>query len=93
MPPTTFHSPPALDSFTPLADHQSQTPEVFYGAKPVLHYHATGARALISRDQLSKLPIFSQAPAPEQVASEDVQPEGIENTTVVDVMDAYISSE
>lgn len=91
MPPTTIHSAPTLDSFTPLADHQSQTPEVFYGAKPVLHYHAAGARALIFRDQVSKLPIFSQTP---DVAFEAVQPEGPNGTTsVAEVIDAYISSE
>lgn len=94
MPPTTIHSAPALDSFTPLADHQSQTPEVFYGAKPVLHYHAVGARALASRDQLSKIPMFSQTPG--QVASDsadDVQPEGPDGRMIEGVTDAYISSE
>ena len=92
MPPTTIHSAPPLDSFTPLADHQSQTPEVFYGAKPVLHYHAVGARALISRDQLSKLPIFSQRP---DVSSEveAVRPERPDGTMTAEVVDAYISSE
>ena len=91
MPPTTIHSAPVVDSFTPLADHQSQTPEVFYGAKPVLHYHAAGARVLISRDQLSKLPIFSQTP---DVAFEPGQPEGSNGTTSVgEVVDAYVSSE
>ena len=90
MPPTTIHSAPALDSFTPLADHQSQTPEVFYGAKPVLHYHAVGARALASRDQLSKLPIFSQTQAASD-AAEGEQPEG--SALVAEIIDAYISSE
>jgi nucleotide-sensitive chloride channel 1A len=93
MPPTTIHSAPPLDSFTPLADHQSQTPEVFYGAKPVLHYHAVGARALISRDQISKLPIFSQRPdgqvAPEAAVVESEGP----NSIIAEVIDAYISSE
>lgn len=92
MPLTTIHSAPALDSFTPLADHQSQTPEVFYGAKPVLHFHAVGARALASRDQLSKLPIFSQTPGQADVA-EDVQSESQETTMAAEVIDAYISSE
>lgn len=59
MPPTTIHAAPALDSFTPLAEHQAQTPTSFYNTKPVLHYHATGIRALAERSQLSKLPIFA----------------------------------
>ena len=94
MPPTTIHSAPPLNTFTALADHQSQTPEVFYGAKPVLHYHAVGARALVSRVQLSKLPIFSQRQG--EVASEaaeDVPPEGLDGTMIAEVIDAYISSE
>jgi nucleotide-sensitive chloride channel 1A len=94
MPPTTIHSAPPLDSFTPLADHQSQTPEVFYGAKPVLHYHATGARALVSRDQQSKLPIFSQRQGDvASEAAEDVQPDGLDGKMIAEVIDAYIGSE
>ncbi len=62
MPPTTLREAPALESFTSLAEHQSQTPTSFYSAKPVLHYHAVGARAIVSRDQVSKLPIFASTP-------------------------------
>jgi nucleotide-sensitive chloride channel 1A len=83
MPPTT-----------PLSEHQSHTPEVFYGAKPILHHHANGARALIARDKASKLPIFSQTPeevAPEAV--EEEQPERSEGSIIVEVIDIYISSE
>ena len=86
MPPTTIHSAPALDSFTILAEHQSQTPEVFYGAKPVLHYHAVDARALVPRDQLSKLPILPQPPRDAPQPAEVV---GL----VAEVIDAYVSSE
>ena len=94
MPPTTIHSPPALDSFTPLADHQSQTPEVFYGGKPVLHHHVIGGRALVRRDQLFKLPIFSHAQR--DVAfdtAEDEQAEALDDDVVAVVVDGYISSE
>jgi hypothetical protein len=61
MPPNTIRSAPALDSFTSLEDHQSQTPASFYGAKPVLHYHIVGAGVLITSDQMSKLPVFHSA--------------------------------
>lgn len=61
MPPTTIRSAPALDSFTSLEDHQSQTPTSFYGAKPVLHHHIVGAGVLITSDQKSKLPVFHSA--------------------------------
>src|SRR4051812_45288624 len=61
MAPITIHSAPSLDTFTTLADHESQTPAVFFNAKPVLHYHSTSVRASARRSQLSKLPIFAQA--------------------------------
>lgn len=60
MPPSTIHSPPALNSFTSLTDHQTQTPATFFGARPVLHYHATGVRAVAQRHLVSKLPVFAQ---------------------------------
>lgn len=90
MPPTTIHEAPNLEAFTSLAEHQSQTPASFFGAKPVLHYHSAGARALAPRDQISKLPVFSQrtdGPV-ESVTDEDAQ-----GAVEVEVVDAFISSE
>jgi nucleotide-sensitive chloride channel 1A len=95
MPPTTIRTAPSLDAFTALADHQAQTPTTFYGAKPVLHYHATGTRALASRDQLSKLPIFPSG-ADDQSESRLTETEaeaGAPERLVVEVVDAFISSE
>jgi len=61
MLPTTIHEAPALEFFTALADHQSQTPTTFFDAKPVLHYHYADGRVLVSQDSASRLPMFSQA--------------------------------
>jgi nucleotide-sensitive chloride channel 1A len=85
MPPTTIHTVPSLDSFTALADHQSQTPTSFFAEKPILHYHAIGARVLASRDQISKLPVFADGPAPENAGSEV--------GTAVETVDVFVSSE
>ena len=100
MPPTTIHTPPPLDSFTPLADHQSHTPASFYGAKPVLHYHAVAARAVTSRNHVSKLPVFPQSADPEAGSSaaeasagDTLSHEGPKDTTVTEVVDAFINSE
>jgi len=92
MPPTTIHSPPALDSFTTLAEHQSQTPTSFYGAKPVLHYHGVAVTALITQDHTSKLPIFVSLDRPAANAGprEDA-PEPAPNVT--ESVDAFVSSE
>lgn len=95
MPPTTIRTAPSLDAFTALADHQAQTPTTFYGAKPVLHYHATGTRALASRDQLSKLPIFPSGARgqSESRLTETEAEAGAPERLVVEVVDAFISSE
>jgi chloride channel, nucleotide-sensitive, 1A len=100
MPPTTIHSPPALDSFTPLAEHQSQTPTTFYNAKPVLHYHAVGLRAVAPSNNVSKLPIFPQSTGnptestPAEAASADPESQDSPaSATVTEIVDAFISSE
>lgn len=72
MPPITIRSPPSLDSYTPLSEYQSQTPETFHGGKPVLYYHATGAKAWIPKAQRGSLPVF---PA-DSTASAPTEPEG-----------------
>ena len=33
-------SEPKVEDFTPLSEHQEQTPDTFYSAKPVLHLHS-----------------------------------------------------
>ena len=102
MPPTTIRSAPALDSFTSLVDHQSQTPASFYGAKPVLHHHIVGASVLITSDQRSKLPVFRSVNAEihggstsgeSPTASEGASMQG-ESPHIGDVVvDIYVSSE
>ncbi|POS88420.1 hypothetical protein EPUL_000167 [Erysiphe pulchra] len=54
---TKIHSAPALDSFTPLAEHQSKTPTTFYKGKPVLYFHDSKAKAIIDKNHLMKLPL------------------------------------
>ncbi|KAF2095845.1 hypothetical protein NA57DRAFT_78622 [Rhizodiscina lignyota] len=40
-------SAPSLDDFTPLDDHQSQTPSTFFGGKPVLHLCCPNSRVIL----------------------------------------------
>ncbi|KAG9231483.1 regulator of volume decrease after cellular swelling-domain-containing protein [Amylocarpus encephaloides] len=87
MPPTTIHSAPALDTFTTLVDHQTQTPTHFFGTKPVLHYHATRARAVAPRNQISKLPLFADGEAVPSEAAE------AGSGVVVELVDVFVSSE
>lgn len=50
---------PQLDAFTPLAEHQAQTPGSFFGGKPVLYYHCTNAELSLDSQSLSTSPAFA----------------------------------
>ncbi|KAL9085596.1 MAG: hypothetical protein Q9165_007496 [Trypethelium subeluteriae] len=54
-----IQSAPALENFTPLAEHQEQTPDTFFGGKPILHFHSTNAQLLIEKDALEANEAFS----------------------------------
>jgi chloride channel, nucleotide-sensitive, 1A len=58
MLPTTIRTPPSLGEYTALSEHQEQTPETFFGGKPILHYHLTGAKAWIPKSQCGSLAVF-----------------------------------
>lgn len=51
-----LHQPPTLSSFTPLALHQSQTPESFYSGPPVLHHHSPSASLFFHASDLAAAP-------------------------------------
>lgn len=91
---TTIRSCPAASDYVPLAEHQSQTPETFFGGKPVLHYHAAGAKAFVPKSQISRLPFMpaAVAPADANAASEEI--EGSEEEELVDQeVDIFVGSE
>lgn len=79
MLPTTIRASPSLSDFTPLSEYQSTTPETFHGGKPVLHYHATGAKAWLPKDQQGTLPIFpADSPVSEGDSGEIVSQDDVE---------------
>jgi nucleotide-sensitive chloride channel 1A len=47
-------SAPSAADFTPLQEHQEQTPATFFGAKPVLYAHYTGLTLSASAEQLQQ---------------------------------------
>ncbi|MCJ1359331.1 MAG: hypothetical protein MMC33_009332 [Icmadophila ericetorum] len=60
-----LHEPPTLTSFTPLSEHQSQTPASFYTGKPVLYHHCPNAKLLIlERELRSSTALSKLAPGP-----------------------------
>ncbi|KAK3374116.1 regulator of volume decrease after cellular swelling-domain-containing protein [Lasiosphaeria ovina] len=92
MLPSIIHSSPSLGDFKTLSEHLEQTPETFYGGKPVLHYHATGAKAWIPRSQLGHLPFFpadfSSTPTAPESSTLDESSEG----TVEQKVDIFVDS-
>lgn len=80
MIPSTITQAPRLDSFTPLAEYQSQTPASFTTTIPVLHYHASGINASISEIPSPSIPIFS-SPGSEVTGS------------IASVVDVFVTSE
>ncbi|KAK1983979.1 regulator of volume decrease after cellular swelling-domain-containing protein [Colletotrichum cereale] len=88
MLPTTIRSPPSLEDFTPIEDHQAQTPETFFGGKPVLHFHLEGAKAWIPASQKGNLAVFpadvaTPASAPEGATLKEVSEELVEQQVSV----------
>ncbi|KAI1005226.1 hypothetical protein K3495_g2991 [Podosphaera aphanis] len=83
MPITKITSAPSLESFTPLAEHQSQTPSSFHEGKPILHYYDHGARLLVSDDHRSWFPL----------ANSDVANGAPTKTTAVDKFQTFVSTE
>lgn len=79
MLPTTIRTSPSLGDFTLLSEYQSTTPSTFDGGKPVLHFHAAGAKAWLSKDQQNALPIFPadspvfEGDSDEMVAQDDIE--------------------
>lgn len=93
MLPTKIHVVPSLDSFTPLADHQSQTPTTFFNAKPVLHCYNPGVYAATRLENVSKLPIFNETT---EVVKEQNVTENGESVSVEYVrapVDVFVTSE
>jgi chloride channel, nucleotide-sensitive, 1A len=86
--PVTIRSPPAIEDYTSLDDHQSQTPATFFGGKPVLHYQIAGATALVPESQRRQLPFFqddSTQSAPELLDSQE--------ELVAQKVDVFVNSE
>lgn len=72
MLPTTIRSPPAAADFTPIEEYEAQTPETFFGGKPVLHHRLDGVKAWIPASQKgSSLALF-----PADLSTAATAPEG-----------------
>lgn len=51
---------PQASDFTPLQEHQEQTPETFFGAKPVTYANYSGVTLSAPASQLHEDPVFAR---------------------------------
>ncbi|KAF2702815.1 hypothetical protein K504DRAFT_508621 [Pleomassaria siparia CBS 279.74] len=54
------NSAPKADDFTPLQEHQAQTPSTFFGGKPVLYEHQAGLTLSVQTNALPENHIFNK---------------------------------
>lgn len=55
-----IHDAPTLSSYTPLSEHQSQTPASFYTGPAVLHHHSPAAFLVTQQSDLSSCPALAR---------------------------------
>jgi chloride channel, nucleotide-sensitive, 1A len=96
MAPMILRSPPSISDYTTLPEHESRTPDSFFTGKPVLHYHATGAKAWLPASQrgTSGLPFFpadGAASTPSGDHAADINGEADE--LVEQTVDVFVTSE
>lgn len=76
---------PTLEDFTPLSEHQQQTPGSFFGGKPVLYLRCPISSVRISRDDLELQPVIANL-RHEELSSEN------EEQVTFEGIDVWVSS-
>lgn len=88
----TISDAPTAESFTPLSEHQSQTPGTFFGGRPVLHYHSAEAKIRTSRteyDQFTALHNLDDAPRRHSASNGE---SGVAEDVVISGVDVWVTS-
>ncbi|KAL6722330.1 hypothetical protein ACLMJK_001437 [Lecanora helva] len=55
-----LHDPPTTSSFTPLSDHQSQTPSSFFSGPAILYHHSPSSTLKFHTHDLASAPALSR---------------------------------
>jgi nucleotide-sensitive chloride channel 1A len=88
---------PALESFTPLEEHQERTPTTFFGGPPVLHFHSTGIRLLVPKDQLDENLELRDLVSSESTIESSTESSGTNGTTsdesLISDLDIWVTSQ
>lgn len=90
-----LRTPPQAAAFTPLAEHQSRTPESFYNGAPVLHYHSERCKIVILESELARSPALRTLRGSEasNTNGSGAVHEAEEKETVIDGVDVWTASE
>lgn len=86
---------PSEEAFTPLSEHQGQTPGTFFGGKPVLHHYCPSAKLLINADRLQLSPILANLQNNVQSGTQSNgsdRPES-RDVVVIDNLDIWVTSQ
>ena len=78
---------PSLSDFIPISDHQSVTPDTFFGGPPVLHAYSPTAKLLCGQSEYGGISALRRL-GPEQVASAVGQEPEVE----IDGLEIWVSS-
>lgn len=69
---------PKVDDFTPLQEHQEQTPATFFGAKPVLYARYSNLTLSIPSSKINSDPVVAKFSANLNSLDEDVLVKDVE---------------
>ena len=98
-----LHTLPSASQYTPLSEHQSQTPASFYDGPAILYHHSKSCTLKIGSHDLSVAPAFKDLADGAQRSSnghtngyaendEDIDDETDEELEIPDV-DVWVTSE
>ena len=68
----TVTQKPQVEDFTPLDQHQEQTPQSFFAAKPVIHLQSPRATVAISKEDAEKNADFGHLGSREEEEAESI---------------------
>jgi nucleotide-sensitive chloride channel 1A len=90
---TQITEAPSQESYTALAEHQSETPTTFFGSKGVLHYHSPKTTIVVAKSQYDEFTILKDLQAVTvNGGSGDLNGDSVAEMVTIEGVDAWITS-
>ncbi|KAB2576704.1 hypothetical protein DBV05_g4766 [Lasiodiplodia theobromae] len=93
MPFEKLTTAPVASDFTPLEEHQSQTPGTFFGAKPVLHLHSADTQLVVSQADLEGQSLFPDLRTTPSASTNGTNGESADTQLVIPGLDVWVTSQ